>query len=370
MSTPGPARKTPLQSARRRVILAVVGLLAFAVLAEFVLQALVPRLGMRRYDDRYTGSHPIEVNERGFRGSLPDLDRSDLILCLGDSTTYGTGVAAGDAWPSALESSNGGGERFPGINAAMPGTDLNQLIDALDGVWSDLQPRAIVVALSGNMVSLAWIRRNDSTPMKPHPASGSSGQPLSLRQRARYLASDSASVGGVLWLAETLGYAIGINHHRIEASAPYGALLSYGWTQAGLDSTLADQAWIELAGDLENLRDWCRQRDVALVATWIPSRFTVSDELRDNLKFVPRDRLAIDANARCRELCESLSIPFADSLASMRSRREQVESQGGEAALFVFGDYTHLDADGHAAVAEAVDAALANLPSGNTDRQD
>ena len=38
----------------------------------------------------------------------------------------------------------------------------------------------------------------------------------------------------------------------------------------------------------------------------------------------------------------------------MRKRRAKAESDGGEAPLYVFGDYTHLDADGHAAVADAV----------------
>ena len=209
------------------------------------------------------------------------------------------------------------------------------------------------------MVSLAWIRRSESTPIKPHLTPASSDVAVSLRQRAKYLTADSALVGGILWLAETLGYATGVNHHRIEPSAPYGALLAYGWTQGGLDSTLAEQAWTELASDLRILRDWCDNRDVQLVATWIPSRFTISNEVRDNLKFVPRERLAIDANARCQALCDSLGIPFADSLASLRARREQIESAGGEASLYVFGDYTHLDSDGHAAVAEAVGAVLA-----------
>lgn len=341
---------------------ALIGLLALVVPAELLLRSVVPELGMRRYDDRFTGSHPIEVNERGFRGVIPSPGSSDLVLCLGDSATYGTGVAVTDAWPSRLETASAHGVSTAGVNAAMPGTDLRQLIGSLDEIWADLQPKTIAVALTGNMVSLAWIRRSESMPIKPHSPPASSDTAVSLRQRAKYLAADSALVGGILWLAETLGYTTGVNHHRIEPSAPYGALLAYGWTQGGLDSTLADQAWAELASDLKTLRDWCDDRDVQLVATWIPSRFTISNEVRDNLKFVPRERLTIDANARCKELCESLGIPFADSSASLRARREQIESAGGEASLYVFGDYTHLDSDGHAAVAEAVGAVLATPP--------
>ena len=335
-------------------MLTLLGLLGILVLTELLLQSIAPGLGMRRYDNLSTGSHPIEVNNRGFRGALPDADRSELVLCLGDSTTYGTGVAADDTWPSRLDAASRDGVGLAGINAAMPGTDLNQLVGSLDGIWADLHPAVIIVAMTGNMVSLAWIRQDEATPIKPHSPAHSSDRPLSLRQRAKYLASDSALVGGVIWLAETLGYAAGVNHHRIEPSAPFGALLAYGFTQAGLEQTLADQAWDALRSDLETLRDWCKRRGVLLVATWIPSRFTISRELRDNLKFVPQDRLAIDANARCREVCESLSIPFADSLDSMRKRRAKAESDGGEAPLYVFGDYTHLDADGHAAVADAV----------------
>jgi len=361
MPIPGQPITTPPHSSRRRVIVAVIGLLAAAAVSELLLRSLVPELGMRRYDDRFTGSHPIEVNERGFRGALPGAARSDLVLCLGDSTTYGTGAAVADTWPSRLDAASRDGVGLAVVNAAMPGTDLNQLVGSLDGVWADLHPKVIVVALTGNMVSLAWIRRDEATPINPHSAAHFSDRPLSLRQRARYLVSDSAVVGGVLWLAETLGYATGANHHQIEPAAPFGALLAYGWTQAGLDPTLADRAWQELANDLKALRDWCDQRGTLLVATWMPSRFTISDDLRDNLKFVPRDRLGIDANARCKALCESLSIAFADSLGAMRARRAQIEMTGGEAPLYVFGDYTHLDPDGHAAVADAVRSDLESM---------
>lgn len=356
---PGPtmssaSRVRPWRTTAIAIVLTGLG----AIGLESVLQRTHPQLGMRRYDQRFTGSHPIEANERGFRGALPDPRCSQAVLCLGDSTTYGTGVAASATWPLRL-----GDQSKPqvlhGINAALPATDLAQATRSLDGIWHDQRPAAIAVALSGNMVSLALIRKDETSNIRPHSATSETGGPGAWRERLKQLPSDSAAVGGVLWLAETLGYAFGVNHHRIDPQAPFGAMLANGWTQAGLDPRLADDAWKELAQDLATLRDWCARQGVPLVVTWIPSRFSITSSWRDNLKFVPHRRLAIDANERCRRLCADLGVRFVDSLAALRAHRAAVEATGGSAALYVHGDYTHLDADGHEAVAAAMSIAIA-----------
>jgi lysophospholipase L1-like esterase len=360
MSTQATTNSASERSGRRAVVATVGCLAAGAVLIEVLLRVLVPQLGMRRYDQHFTGSQPIEINQRGFRGPLPARDEDTVVLCLGDSTTYGTGTAASDTWPMRL-----GADRSPplvGINAGMPGTDLHQLTRSLEENWSDFKPKAVVVAMTGNMVSLAWIRRNEPSSIKPHAAAPPDAPPPSLRQRLKYLASDSPLIGGLIFSAETLGYGVGVNHHRLDPNAPYGALVAQGWTQAGLDPSLADRCWDELASDLRELHSWCEERGIPLVATWIPSRFTISDELRDNLKFVPIDRLSIDANDRCRRMCDEMAIPFADSLEAMKLRRLASEQAGRDAPLYIMGDYTHLDAEGHAAVADAIRTALSATP--------
>jgi lysophospholipase L1-like esterase len=341
----------------------VLAALTFAALAaaaaEVLLRQAYPSLAMRRYDDRFTGSEEIAINARGFRGALPAPDTEELVvLCLGDSTTYGTGVAASETWPLRLGVPHGADASLAGINAAMPGTDLGQAKRSIDTIWSDYHPAAVAVALSGNMVSLALIRRGDESSIAPHPTTSKRGDALSLRRRLRYLVSDSALAGGLLWLAETIGYACGVHHHRIDPDAPFGALLAQGWTQAGLDPNLAEEAWRAVGQDLAILRDWCRDRGIPLVATWIPSRFAMSAAWRDNLKWVPRDRLSIDANARCRRLCEDLGIPFVDTQQGLQEARVAAASTGDRPPLYIHGDYTHLDADGHAAVAEAMQKAI------------
>ncbi|MGA1401367.1 MAG: SGNH/GDSL hydrolase family protein, partial [Phycisphaerales bacterium] len=228
----------------RKTVIAALACLAFAAVGgELLLRTFVPGLGMRRYDEHFTGSRALEINQRGFRGPIPSLEAPGLVLCLGDSTTYGTGTAASDTWPMLIGAAPPNSNRLAGINAAMPGTDLSQLTRSLDENWSDLRPDCVVVALSGNMASLAWIRREESSSIKTHEIQKTENSPPSLSRRARHVVSDSTLVGGLLWIAESLGYLLGVNHHRIDPRSPYGALIAQGWTQAGLDPTLADQCW-------------------------------------------------------------------------------------------------------------------------------
>jgi len=346
-----PSRLVAIRRALVGLIPTLVVLSALAVLLELSLGWFVPELGQRRFDARFTGSRPVQLNSWGLRGVLPSADPdAPLLLALGDSTTWGTGVGVDERWPSQLIDRHLDLARAGSITAARPATDLRQLRAGLDKIAATRRVDAVVVALCGNMVSLATIR--EGQPPRALIDADPSGPvaPPTLKDRAKYLVADSALVGGVLRAAETLGYATGVNHHRIDPESPFGALLAHGWRQAGLDPGVAEHAWALFERDLRELRDACAVRGIPLIATWMPSRFTISEDPRDNLKFVPRHRLAIDPNERAKAICDRLAIPFADSLAAMRERRRRE----GWTPLYVPGDYTHLDPSGHAAVAEAL----------------
>jgi lysophospholipase L1-like esterase len=357
-----PSRLIDIRRALLSLASALAVLATIAVLLELSLGWIMPELGRRRFDARFTGNCPLELNSWGLRGELPSPDRGEpLILALGDSTTWGTGVGIEDRWISQLIEEHVEGAAATSIAAARPAADLRQLRSGLEQVTEQRHVDTVVLALCGNMVSLAAIREGESArsmidtePPKPvaHP---------SLKDRARYVLSDSTLVGGVLQVAEITGYLTGINHHRIDPTSPYGPMLAHGWRQAGLDPEVAERAWTLFERDLRDLRDACAARGIPLIATWMPSRFTISEDPRDNLKFVPRDRLAIDPNERARAICDRLEIPFADSLAAMRERRVRE----GWTPLYIPGDYTHLDRSGHAAVADALATLVSSALGGD-----
>jgi len=346
----------------RQALTTILVLAIGTVALELAFRWITPELGHRRYDRRFTGSHAVAPNALGTRGGVPARDSAyPVVVALGDSTTWGTGVGTEELWTTRLEENVSEKTPVETLMGAWPGQDLRPLQQTLEELADDRHVDLAVVALCGNMVSLAAIREGESArsmidtePPKPvaHP---------SLKDRARYVLSDSTLVGGVLQVAEITGYLTGINHHRIDPTSPYGPMLAHGWRQAGLDPEVAERAWMLFERDLRDLRDACAARGIPLIATWMPSRFTISEDPRDNLKFVPRDRLAIDPNERARAICDRLEIPFADSLAAMRERRVRE----GWTPLYIPGDYTHLDRSGHAAVADALATLVSSALGGD-----
>jgi len=343
------------RAAGRTGFLAVIAtIIAVAVAGELVLGWLFPALRNRHYDAFHTGGHPIEANSRGYRGEETPGD-GRLILALGDSTTFGTGVAVDESWAAQLEAAIAArdGSDCTVLNGGLPATDVSQLAQALDSDWKDVRVEAVLLAVCGNMVSLALIRPEESVPLARRRPQAEAPQGKSPTAHLRRLISESALLGGVTFTGEHLGYLLGVNHHRIDPAAPYGAMLAHGWRQAGLPPDLANSAWNRLELQVAELARRCQERGIRMIVTWIPSRFTISQGWRDNLKQVPLDRLTIDPNERCRLMCERLGLPFVDSLTSMRRWRQDGLAQGSYRDLYVPSDYTHLDSQGHRAIAEA-----------------
>jgi len=144
----------------------------------------------------------------------------------------------------------------------------------------------------------------------------------------------------------------------VDPHAPFGPLLAYGWRQADLLDSVAETGWAALAADLEGLRVTVDNLGVPLVATWLPARFTLSTDRRDNAKCVPRWRVTWDPIERARTICESLGVRFVDVREALIAKRREIERAGGDAPLYIPMDYTHLDAYGHAAVADALASAF------------
>ncbi|MBN1356425.1 SGNH/GDSL hydrolase family protein [bacterium] len=70
-------------------------------------------------------NHTVEINSMGFRGPEPgDLSGKKVIVCLGDSVTFGTGVDYAETYPAQLErilNSRVPGNRYLTICAGVPG---------------------------------------------------------------------------------------------------------------------------------------------------------------------------------------------------------------------------------------------------------
>jgi hypothetical protein len=352
------------QLVSRRICFHLCALGVFLICLEVSLQLRSPDLANRIFDDRWTGGHPADMTRLGrglTRDDLLSIDAgAGVVLACGDSVTFGTGVASGSTWAAQLQGSLA--DRQVVCNTGLPATDLSQISLLLEGDLPSRRPRAVVVAITGNMVSLAWIRRDSlvSAPRNPYmdprplPAGPGAWKSFVVRQAKRLCLPNLLGD-----LVEVAGYAAGVAHHRIDPEAPYGAMLAHGWRQAGLDPAIADQAWHEFEAQLAVLRDDAHRLQTKLVVTYIPSRFAISHRIGDNLKFVPKARLSVDPSERCEAICARLGVEYADSRAALLHAREEARVLTGQfEPLYTSMDYTHLSPAGHQAIARAVVAAL------------
>ena len=333
----------------------VILLLAIAGLIETGLRVVGDMSGRPGlFDAEFTGGNPNAVNAQGLRGPevAPAKEPGELrILGLGDSTTFGTGVAWEEAWPnqSAIALAAGLSRDVVGINAGVPAASVRDMAFAIDHAWGDLQPDVVVLVISGNMVSLAWIRREQAASMpaqeKPPVASPVYQLKTALNQAYRYLQLPHK----LTLISEKLTYQIGLQNHNVVAAAPYGALLAHGWRQMDLDPAIAAEAWRLFEQDLAILRDSISARHARLYVGYLPARFMLGNGPGDNEKNVPLHRLSIDPNQRMHEICERLGVVTVDLNQALRKAREI----SGE-PLYNAMDYTHLNASGHHVIADAI----------------
>src|SRR5262249_13952739 len=113
-----------------------------------------PRRGYEMVPDRdhFTYENPVHVNRLGLRG--PDLAKKApgelRILCLGDSTTYGQGVAEEDTIPACLEAelarlSPPGSRRVRVVNGGVRGYGTKQELDLLEEVGPAIEPDLVLL---------------------------------------------------------------------------------------------------------------------------------------------------------------------------------------------------------------------------------
>jgi lysophospholipase L1-like esterase len=306
------------------------------------------------FDADFTGGKPYAVNGQGLRGPEVPRDKQPgelRMLGLGDSTTFGTGVGWEETWPTqcAKELTATLRHEVRGINAGIPATSLKDMGYAMDHAWGDLHPDVVVLVVSGNLMSLSWIRREETGGMPAHelPPSGSLAYKIktAINRQFRYLRLP----GLLMQMSERASYFIGLSNHAINPDAPYGPMLAHGWRQPGLDPALVDQAWNLFERDLGVLRDRVRARGAHFYVASLPARFMLSKKLSDNEKAVPLHRLSVVPGARVLEICRRLAVDAIDLTESLG----EAAAARGE-SLYNPLDYTHLSPYGHRIAAGAI----------------
>jgi lysophospholipase L1-like esterase len=346
------------------------------LVAELLLRIIAPEYGHNLYDRTHTGGAAVEFNRDGCRGAeIPVAKAPDelRLLCLGDSMTFGTGIAAQDTWPAQLKDqllAGSSNRPVSVINAGLQGVSLADLATAYDQKWSQWHPDVVCLLASGNMISLASIERTDPKmgPVGHMPNYGASE--TAPTKWGRFQESAAAAVSTLClptWLSinsQRALYFMGVLDNSIDnPREPFGAMLAHGWVQGGLPPQTARDSWNWFGTDLVYLQRIAARHGAVLLVAMAPSRFELSDSWSDNQKQVPKNRLTIDPTATMKSIAGTIGVPCIDLLAALKSGRQRLALQQGKTPdLYILFDYTHLDRDGNGIVARAMATRIDGRP--------
>ncbi|KIC41440.1 hypothetical protein RA27_09280 [Ruegeria sp. ANG-R] len=332
----------------------LLGLVAIVLGLEAGLRLLRPQMADLVYDARRTGGHPVIFSDTGWRlrpGNAPP--EPPTILGLGDSTTFGTGVAAEETWPLRLPAYLEGESAT--ANAGQRGGDLRQISSGLEELWSTPPPQTVILLVTSNMIGFTEFRRGKpglGIPQVVEATRRQAARPQTLKDQL------SATIrGSALWKVlngsvESLKYALGLLTHRADPNDPLSPLLAYGWQQPDLPAGYSQRMWENFELELAKLNRLAKRNDICVIVGFLPSRFMLSERLADNVKFVPKSRLSVDAPKRLGQIAADFDLPYLDLTEAFRAAR--AEHPPYTHPYYIPYDYTHLDAAGHDLVARSL----------------
>ncbi|MCR9076940.1 MAG: hypothetical protein NXI07_12955 [bacterium] len=345
-----------LRLLRQNLRWAVVALVVLVAI-EFTLRAVEPRLMGRVYNASMTGGHPLAFNEQGFRGEPVEVPKpvgTLRILALGDSVTMGTGVAHDQTWPACLEQRLSGPQRpVEVINTGLPTLDLAQIELELRERWSQYQCDELVLVVTGNMVSFAKAREDQEVTLPESKKRRATvvKEESGLRAGLKTLYTDVAIPNALIVGSEHAKFALGLENHRFNPEHPVGVMLAHGYIQDGREASMSERAYDIVRLQLARLKQTADELGFPLTVTYAPPRFSLSDSIMNNLKFVDRDRLTIDPIERIGSMCAKLGIEFVDPIDAIRDAPNPA---------YVLSDYTHFSPSGHDALASAIERSIRN----------
>lgn len=360
--------------ALRRLAINAVIVLTIAAIAEWGIRRAAPRYLFHRTDAAYTGGYPLALNADGSRGAAVAVEKPSgtfRVLCLGDSASFGTGAAAETTFAARVAPLVRAtrGSPVESINAGAPGFAVKDLQLALEQRWMAYRPDVVVLTVSGNCASWAWVRR-DEVPHMPYPESragqaqeskADQGAAERLKTLLASCKQTSKAARHRLALAtflrlnsERVLYKVGLLNHLVKPELPLGSLLAHGWQQANIPAETREGVMTAFGHDFESFIAAAREMGIPVIVAVVPPSFTISKLPIDNEKCVPTARIGRDFGDHVAELCRRLDVPYADVPAALRAAR----SSGPTLQLYRQMDYTHLATAGHEVAAAAVAGAI------------
>lgn len=253
---------------------------------------------LRPGQQAFTHDKPVSTNSLGLRDrefAPQPAAGVRRVLTLGDSQTFGNGLALAETWPKQVEAllnASPGGTRWELVNAGVPGTDTWQHEILLERLLAAYHPHAVVLAVYANDVAPRFEPRPQRASVKTN----------TLEKRLAYGFKRSALVSLVAerWRALEVAEEIEKGH----------AIAQYIVT--GEPHERVERGWQQVDASLAAMKRSCDARGVQLLIAVLPRRDQVSGA---EPRRAYNERLAAIAAARgipALDLLPSLSAAYAE----------------------------------------------------------
>jgi lysophospholipase L1-like esterase len=276
------------------------------------------------------------LNSRGFRDperSAADLTSHTVVLCLGDSITFGSFVREPDSYVRQTEALlNRGSKRWLFINAGVGGYNLDQYAEMLRRWRPVFNPKIVIVGLYMND-QIPWPRyQRWLTWLDQHSALYAKLGGWSVWSQLPWRRVSPGSA-----LIDHLNATIGWNSARavMRYAAQTGDLGSLVHSLEPLNSSAL---WPRALSTLRGMKSECQAAGAQLVVVVIPDQLQVSFGYD-----YPEPQKTIDA------ALAKAAIPYVDMEPIFRQ-----QIQAGKPIYFSLFDRAHFNADGHRLVAQAL----------------
>lgn len=354
---------------RRFLTTALGDLLILALLAvsgEAAVRLFYPGASRCLFSPTVTGGHPITCNSHGLRDEeFPAVKPAGerRVLCLGDSSTFGAGISAGETYPKELErilNSGPSAGRWRVINAGGQGASVSELVRFLEEKGLGFKPEVVTLGFSPTMVSVAGRGGIEGSSPGAVPFPGSEAVSRAFRRALLSMHIRLHSSYLYVLLDASLRrplYRWGIVRDRMDARE--GALFAYAFDVPGVRQEEVESSYKTLGSELERCRDLLSSRGIPLVVVGLPSRFRISGARVDNERGYDLRKIRVEPLERMAGICGRMGLPFVDLQERLREERRRMTA--GERPwddLYIPGDYAHLNPTGMRTAAEELAAAV------------
>jgi lysophospholipase L1-like esterase len=360
-SNPDWHRGTP--NLRRRILRALLLdtllLAVLILLGEVGVRLVFPETARMLYSRTLTGGYPVEHNSHGLRDHEFPAQRPPeeaRVVCLGNSTTFGTGVAGADTYPKQLETllnARSGAPRSLVINGGGQGTSVDQMLSFLQDKGLAFDPAVVVIGFSPSALGMTA----RALAAGPNPGTAAHDPPVAGRLTRLKRTVWEAAVAVHIQLSQSYLYAfcdaqirrrfyrLGVMRDRMDKSA--GAIFAYAFDVPGVDLAEIESVYATFAEQVSQVKAVLDRRGIPCVVLGMPSRFELSQEPEDNERGFELRRIRIQPLDRVAQLCAQLEIPYVDLRPPMRAARAAMLA-GDEKwdDLYTPLDYTHLNRTG------------------------